>query len=62
VRNVVLGKMKIRLRAGTSRKVTISLNARGRSLLRRFHRLPVTLTVKSGRRVLARTHLSFRRR
>jgi hypothetical protein len=62
VRTVVLGHVKVHLRAGASRTVKVSLNATGRALLRRFRRLPVTLTVTSGRRDLARTHATFKRR
>ena len=44
-RTVVVGRAKGSPAAGSTLKVVVSLNSTGRSLLERFHRLPVTLTV-----------------
>ncbi len=43
---VVVGGKRMMIPAGTTKTVTITLNAQGRQLLARFHKLPVTLTLK----------------
>jgi hypothetical protein len=48
-RTVVVGSKRVSLPAGASRKITIALNGHGRSLLARFGKLPVTLTVSLAR-------------
>jgi hypothetical protein len=44
-RRVTVGRVTFVVAAGKSRRVTVLLNRAGRSLLRRFHTLPVTLSV-----------------
>jgi hypothetical protein len=45
-KTIVLGSQTITLGAGQSQKLVVSLNGTGRSLLSRFGKLPVTLTIK----------------
>jgi hypothetical protein len=45
-KTAVLGSATITLAAGKSQTVVVSLNGTGRSLLSRFGKLPVTLTIK----------------
>ena len=42
-RTVVVGSGALTIPAGTSRTLTVALNAGGRALLSRFHRLPLHL-------------------
>ena len=63
-RNVTLGSASATLAAGATKRVRVSLNARGRRLLKRTRRLKVSLTVTERQdgpatRVLKRT-VSFR--
>jgi hypothetical protein len=44
-RTVVVGRKSVTIAAGRTATVTLTLNARGRALLRRFARLPAKLTV-----------------
>ena len=45
-RTVVVGRKRATIPAGTTKTITITLNAQGRKLLKRFHKLPVTLALK----------------
>jgi hypothetical protein len=58
-----IGKAKVRVARGTSRRVTIKLNKAGRRLLRRSEsrRLRVTVKVRVGRTQLASKRLTIRR-
>jgi hypothetical protein len=51
-RSEIVGRRAVLIRHGTRRTVTAPLNATGRALLRRLHRLPVTVVVTAGRRVI----------
>jgi streptogramin lyase len=44
-RKVIVGHVIVKLTGGQSRNVTVNLNAKGTKLLKRFRRLPATLTV-----------------
>ena len=58
-----LGSARVRVRRSATRTVTMKLNRRGRSLLRRSEtgRLRITIRVRVGRRVLASRRLTIRR-
>ena len=58
-RTVVIGRSGVTLAPGQSRTVTISLNATGRSLLARYHRLAVELTVTQGSRTVDAARLEL---
>jgi hypothetical protein len=42
----MVGSKHVTISAGKTVTITITLNAQGRKLLGRFHRLPVTVTMK----------------
>jgi hypothetical protein len=50
--NVVVGTKTVKLAAGHREKVKITLNATGRRLLKRSHKLTVKLTIKLNGRLL----------
>ena len=53
---VVVGKAKVEIRAGHSKKVRITLNTTGRKLLAKNHKLKVRLTItQNGHTVRSRT-------
>ena len=58
-----LGSGRARVRRGATRTVTVKLNRRGRSLLRRSEtgRLRITVRVRTGRRVLGSRRITIRR-
>ena len=64
LRRVTVGRASVSLAGGESRTVTISLNAKGKRLLKRFKRLPATLitkqTVTGAKPTTARKKLRFR--
>jgi hypothetical protein len=46
-KRVTVGLLSVTLHAGQVKTVKVPLNATGRALLKRFHRLPVTVTTSS---------------
>jgi hypothetical protein len=44
-RTIVVGRRRVTIAAGTPKTITITLNRLGRSLVKRFHQLPVTLAI-----------------
>jgi hypothetical protein len=58
-RTVVIGSVSVTLAPGQSRTVTVTLDSTGRSLLSRYHRLAVELTVKQGMRTVTSAKLTL---
>lgn len=65
-RNLIVGRKSYKLRPGESLRLKITLNAAGRRLLRRFHRLPVLLVVSArtagGKATVLKRHYLLRQR
>ena len=48
-RTLIVGRKRVTIAAGSTKTITIALNAHGRKLLKRFHALPVTVAVRLNR-------------
>jgi hypothetical protein len=59
-RKLTVGSGRYTLAGGKSLKVTVKLNASGRKLLRRFRRLPVSVTVTQGTKTIRLTRLTIK--
>jgi thiamine biosynthesis lipoprotein ApbE len=58
-RTVLVASKTMTIADGSTTTVTLTVNATGRKLLKRFHKLPVTLTIKqtdNGHATIAVTH------
>lgn len=60
VKVVVVGKAKVEIRAGHSKKVRITLNRTGRRLLAKNHKLKVNLTITQNGHTVRRRTITFK--